>query len=176
MKRQRWWSLVLMTVLGAIISTLLTSPAQADPVDISCSSRQVTRYSPGVRLVPLMQHIKINTKASGCVSSERPDLTSGSARFAFDAERSCLSIDQTMSGTSFIKWNTGETTVYTYDSTTATIAGQIVVTIFGTVISGPFEGSSITIVVASPIIDLLKCIVGPGITKRVGVGTVLISS
>lgn len=175
MRSKPWSFVALASLVGATLTVVSASPAHAAVLDHTCVTRQVTRYSPGVMFEPAEQKIRIKTKASSCTGTVRPDITSGFAKFTFRAERSCLDIDQTTSGTSAITWNTGETSVYTYDSTTVTIGGQIIVTIVGTVIAGPFEGSTITIVVVSPV-DLLKCLFPPGITKRVGEGIVEISS
>ena len=170
-------SAVVATALsGALLMGVSASSAGANPVEMTCAAQQRTTYSPGVTLLPSPQTVQVSGTFIRCASPSRPDITGGSVSFSFQATRSCLSIDQTTSGTSGITWNTGESTIYKYDSTTATIAGQIVVTISGTVISGPFQRNRITVVLASPVVNVLKCLTPPGITSRVGVGTLVITS
>ena len=156
---------------------LLSGTAQAQAgLELTCTTEQRTTYSPGVTLFPSHQDIRLDSTFAGCVSPTRPSVTSGSASFSLAGSRSCLALDRTIAGTSRITWNTGETSVYSYSSTTATLAGQIVVTIVGSVTSGPFQGGAITILVASPAVNLLSCLFPPGITSRTGVGTVVIAS
>ncbi len=119
--------------------------------------------------------MSLTTVNAPCVSTTRPDITSGTAAFTFSGVRSCLTLDQSSSGTSSIKWNTGETSVYTYISTSQTVAGQIVVTITGAVSAGPFQGRSIAFALVSPVVNVLQCVFPPGIMSRVGVGTLTIA-
>ena len=113
MRSKRWTFVALASLVGATLSVVSASPAQAEVLDLTCVTRQVVKYSPGVMLEPAEQKIKVKTTASSCTGTARPDITSGTAEFKFRGGRSCLDIDQTTSGTSAITWNTGETSVHT---------------------------------------------------------------
>jgi hypothetical protein len=169
-------SLVLvLTFTGCVLTGVTASPALAAAGDLTCTTVQRTTYSPGVTFFPTPQTITLSTISAPCVSTSRPDITSGSAGFTVQGTRSCMTLDQVSSGTSFIGWNTGEKSIYTYTSTSRTIAGQILVTITGRVTAGPFHGDSITLVIASPVVNLIKCFIAPGVTSRIGVGTLVIA-
>ena len=139
-----------------------------------CTTAQRTTYSPGVTLFPSQQTITLNTLAAPCVSLSNPNITSGAATFTVMGMRSCLTLDQTTSGTSGITWNTGQTSTYTYTSSSKTVLGQILVTINGIVIAGVFQGAPISLALASPVLNVTKCLIPPGITSRVGLGTLVI--
>jgi hypothetical protein len=141
---------------------------------MTCTAEQRTTYSPGATFVPSQQNIHVTGTFPVCTSVSNPEITSGSIEFSFQGTKSCLALDRTITGTSGILWNTGQTSTYTYTSTTATIAGQIVVTIVGTVIAGAFQGNTITVVLVSPAINVLSCLAPPGITSRIGVGILTI--
>jgi hypothetical protein len=169
----RSYSAVIALICSLLAGTL-ASPAQAAAGDLTCTADQRTTYSPGVTFVPSQQNIHVTGTFPVCASVSNPEITSGSIDFSFQGTKSCLALDRTIKGTSGILWNTGETTTYTYTSTTATIAGQIVVTIVGTVIAGAFQGNTITVVTVSPATNLLNCLAPPGITSRIGVGILTI--
>jgi hypothetical protein len=165
----------MLTLTSSLVLGISASPSGAAAGDLTCTTVQRTAYSPGVTFTPSQQTISITTIDAPCVSTTRPDITAGTAAFTFPGVRSCLTLDQSSSGTSSIKWNTGETSVYTYISTSQTVAGQIVVIITGAVTSGPFQGRSIAFALVSPVVNVLQCIFPPGITSRVGVGTLTIA-
>jgi len=142
---------------------------------MTCASTQRTTYSPGVTLLPSQQTIQNSSIASPCVSSSHPAITSGTAGFTTHGIRSCLTLDQIGGGTAGILWNTGQTTTYVYNSSTQTVGGQIVLTIIGTVTGGVFQGRSISFVIVSPSLNLANCLIPPGITSRLGVGTLTIA-
>jgi hypothetical protein len=167
--------LAALAVTGSLVTGTLASPAAAAAGATTCTTVQRTTYSPGVTLFPSQQGIQVTSIYAPCVSTSRPDITSGTATVTFQGSRSCLTLDSTGGGTAGIRWNTGETSTYTYVSSSQTVAGQIVLTIFGTVTAGVFQGSTITILLASPVVNVLACLFPPGITSRIGVGTLTIS-
>jgi hypothetical protein len=174
MTRKLGSGLAVLAVASALL-TGVAGPAHAAAVDLSCIASNRTTYSPGVTLRPSLQTMHVTSTVSSCVSVSNPAIKSSSVSFSFQGVRSCLDIDQTTSGTSRITWNTGETTVYTYSSTTATVAGQVVNTISGRVVSGPFSGGTITTVGVSPVVNLLQCLFPPGITSRSSTGVLTIT-
>jgi hypothetical protein len=167
--------ILLLGLTSSIAAGVLASPAEAASLDLTCVSTQRTTYSPGVTLFPSQQTIQNSSIASPCVSSSHPEITSGTAGFTTQGIRSCLTLDQIGGGTAGILWNTGQTTTYVYNSSTQTIGGQIVLTIIGTVTGGLFQGKSISFVLASPSLNVLSCLIPPGITSRLGVGTLTIA-
>ena len=114
----------MLALTGSLLLGISASPAGAAAGDLTRTTVQRTTYSPGVRFTASQQTISITTINAPCVSTTRPDITSGTAAFTFTGKRSCLMLDQSSSGTSNIKWNTDETSVYTYISTSQTVAGH----------------------------------------------------
>jgi hypothetical protein len=163
-----------LALAASLLLGIPGSPAGAAVGDLTCTTEQRTTYSPGVTLFPAMQKITLDTLVAPCVSLSNPNITSGAATFTVQGIRSCLTLDQSSSGTSGIKWNTGQTSTYTYTSSSKTVLGQIVVTITGTVTAGVFQGTPISLALVSPVVNVTKCLIPPGITSRVGVGTLVI--
>ncbi len=172
--RRRSAFVAVLALTGSLLLAIPANPAAAAVGDLTCTTAQRTTYSPGVTLFPSQQTITLSTLAAPCVSLSNPNITSGAATFTVTGMRSCLTLDQTTSGTSGIKWNTGQTSTYTYTSSSKTVLGQILVTINGIVTAGVFQGAPISLALASPVLNVTKCLIPPGITSRVGVGTLVI--
>jgi hypothetical protein len=120
-------------------------------------------YSPG--LIPTPRPVQLNDTAlfGGCVSVEKPSLNSGISQFsASDVVQGCLLPGQAVSVTKTLRWNTGETSVFTA-STVANPGpnGTQIVVATGVVTHGLFQGSQIVQVLTLANTNLLACLLSP---------------
>ncbi|MBZ4015636.1 hypothetical protein [Streptomyces purpurogeneiscleroticus] len=169
----RWTAVAAL--LAASCVPLTAAPAHAVGTDAVCTGTQNITYTPGLTLVPTPTAVSVTTAYANCGLLSEPGLTSGSSSSTAEQTLSCLRPLTPGSGSLTIKWNTGETSTFSYTRTIARVAGQIVVTRTGKIDSGKFEGRSAKEVIAGPTLDAHKC-AGKGITERLGAVTLTITS
>lgn len=167
-------------VVGAAASLALAvapaGTAAADALDVTCVGTQTVTYTPGLTLQPVSQSIDINYIFAPCVSATVPELTSGLASGSMTRVVSCLALAEPGSAASTFVWNTGQSSVFSYNRTVTIVAGTSVVTLTGAITSGLFAGDTAIVVIAGPAINLLDCLQPPGVTSRSSVVTVTITS
>lgn len=100
-------------------------------------------YTPGLTYTPQSVTLTASTVYARCISSDRPDITSGTYSANPPGPReSCLTLLGSTSGTRTYHWNTGETSTVSFVDTNSVVAGNLVVEQVGTVTSGVFAGQS----------------------------------
>jgi hypothetical protein len=176
MSRVRILFTAAAVVLAAAVGVLVGPSAHAAVGDAICTGSENITYDPGLRL--FTQTVTFNVNATYSCQSNDPTLTSGSVATppgGVTTELSCLNPVASSAGTATVHWGNGNFTRYSYTRTSSTIGGQLVTTTTGTVIEGEFVGDSVIVVVASPSIDVLSCVLGPGITSRTGIVSITIA-
>jgi hypothetical protein len=141
-----------------------TGTAQADSGDVTCLGTVVANYSPGLLLVSGPQTVTTNEIDSPCTSSSNPDVTSGQSHVTIQTEAGCLEVLQPGSASKTFTWNTGETSVFTYNRSISRPGGTSVV----------FAGRTALEVITFPNPNLLGCLTPPGVTSLFGVATLTI--
>jgi hypothetical protein len=87
----------------------------------------------------------------------------------------CLDLAQPGSATKTFTWNTGQTSVFSYNRTITRVGGNTVITLIGAITQGLFAGDTAVEVIVGPTPDTLKCLTPPGITSVFGAVTLTIS-
>ncbi|MFD9824852.1 hypothetical protein [Streptomyces violascens] len=90
---------------------------------------------------------------------------------------SCVDLlGSTVTGTTTVNWNTGETTRYEWSSTAADVLGTLVTTTTGTVVEGKYLGGKVQRISIAPNLQALKnsCTSPQGLTSDNGKATLTI--
>jgi hypothetical protein len=170
---QRLFKAALLGLTAAACAVVVAAPASADPVDLTCVSSASSTYSPGLSLTTQATSITTAGQLDPCVSVSDPTVTSGTFGSTFTRTTSCLALLDTGTGTRVFHWSNGNTSSFTFSSTSTYVTGQIVTTLRGTITAGEFAGSSAVQVVAF-VADLTKCLLPGGVTGSTGVGDLTI--
>src|SRR6185312_672421 len=120
----------------------LAAPASADPVDVTCVTAADLTFSPGLTFTTTPTSITTAGQLGPCVSLSDPTVTSGSHGSTFSRTTSCLGLLNTGPGTRVFHWSNGQTSSFSFSSTSPYVAGQLVTTLRGTITAGEFAGSS----------------------------------
>lgn len=164
------------TAATALTIGIQSGNAAADPLDATCAGTQTVTYTPGLVLQSQSEAIHFNNIFAPCTSSTVPGLTSGISTGTAQRLASCLDLAEPDSAILTIAWNTGQTSVFSYNRTVTTVGGTTVVTLTGVITTGLFAGDTAISVTTGPAINLLDCLSPPGITSRTGVVTLAITS
>lgn len=158
-------------LFSVLLMMLPLNPAQAESLLFGCTASSTTTYTPPVTSTPHNTVTHGETDFTNCTGS--PGIQSGEMSFTASKVRSCTNLFETGAGTSTITWNpTGETSTYSWNATTNTVGGQVTYTATGHVTSGTFQGETVILTIVSP--DLTAQCLTAGISKRMGVGTLVI--
>jgi hypothetical protein len=170
-------TLLRRAVLGAAgaaaCSLALAATASADPVDVTCVTSADLSFSPGLTFATTPTSITTAGQLGPCVSVSDPTVTSGTHGSTFSRTTSCVGLLNTGPGTRVFHWSNGQTSSFTFSSTSTYVAGQLVTTLRGTITAGEFAGSS-AVQVATFAADLTKCLQPGGLTGATGVGNLTI--
>ena len=168
----RWSSTIIAMV--ALISSVLTAPASAATVDVSCLGSDQIDYAPGLLLATQAVHLTEVDSFSSCTSTD-PGLTSGNVSSDETLPLSCAVPLGTGSGLFTLNWNNRQSS--TVDANfTVTATGSIITSVAtGTVVGGEFPGSTATAVFTYVQPNVLQCLAPPGVTHQSGVPTLLIT-
>lgn len=170
-------TLLHRAVLGAAATAAsalaLAAPASADPVDVTCVTSADLTFSPGLTLTTTPTSITTAGQLGPCVSVSDPTVTSGSHGSTFSRTTSCVGLLNTGAGTRVFHWSNGQTSTFSFSSTSTYVLGQLVTTLRGTITAGEFAGSS-AVQVATFAADLTKCLQPGGLTGATGVGNLTI--
>jgi len=163
------------TVAAIVAATIPVSgvTASAGILDAVCTGTQDATYSPGLTLVPTTQDIVTHHVYGACVSSR---VHAGERTGTNHQVQSCLTLVESSTGTSTVIWDTGDTSVFTFNRTVTHVGGNTVTTYTGTIATGLFAGDGATEVVTGPELNLLACLTPPGVTHRGGVTVLTITS
>lgn len=152
---------VLLLMLG--LTATPTSATASGLLDVTCTGSQTSTYSPPLTLTPRASTTTASTQYGPCVSLSQPGITSGSRTASiFYPSRSCLDLLDSQAITFTIKWNTGQTSTISANTTTSVVGATLTVTITGTVTSGLFTGDSVVQVNEGPATDVTLCTLGLG--------------
>lgn len=174
-------SRVLKVLASAVMIVAVGLPvgagtAQADPLDVECTGTQTTTYSPGLTLIPTSQNVNTHTIYGPCVSASTPGLSAGDRSITNNQVASCLDLPGARSAVATITWNTGQQSAFSFNRTVTHVGGNTIVVFTGTIVAGLFAGDSAVEVVVGPTLSTLDCLTPPGITSRIGVVTLTITS
>lgn len=157
-------SMAVLPVSGPAAS----ATAAAGTVNCVPPSSNVTTFEPPLTNTPQPVRIVGSTQFGPCVSASDPEVTSGTSYVEIDSvTRSCGSLLAPTIADYTIVWNTGETSTISGNRTSTIEGVVVVVTLTGTVTSGPFAGSSVVQTISGPSLDLLNCTLGLGSVSAV---------
>jgi hypothetical protein len=162
---------VAMVPLVAAV-TLVALPGQANAAvgDFTCTVSNVVSFSPGLTLTSATQQVTLSVGYSNCLSTSHPAVTSGTRSASFSRVLSCLTAPSGGTQIATVTWNTGQTSTFSGTVAFALVAGQLIFTWQGTVTAGLFTGSAFTEVIAQVALNLLACVIPPGVTSQSGTG------
>ncbi|MFE6338834.1 hypothetical protein ACFVOK_37420 [Streptomyces sp. NPDC057798] len=147
------------------LGLMAAAPAQAAPLDLTCTGSQTLNYSPGLKLVPA----PVTVSGSGtfnCLSTD-PSLTGGG--FTVPPNVSELGCALTGGGGTFTyHWNNGNTSTITANSVVTFSLGAVQVVSTGTVISGQFTGDAAVFTWTGTSPGLLDCLSPKGVMQYSG--------
>lgn len=140
--------------------------------ELTCTASADISYSPGLRLFSQQTDINFDVDYSGCTSLTGSTITGGSRSGSFTGSRSCLALPPSGSATIEIYWDNGQTSVVDATTQSTDAAGQTVHLLTGPIISGPFAGLTFSEQLVQASLDLLSCLVAPGVESQTGIGVV----
>ncbi|MGJ7419992.1 hypothetical protein AB9128_29530 [Streptomyces cinereoruber] len=149
-------------------SPLLATPAQAAPLDLTCTGSQTLYYSPGLTLTP--QNVTVSGGGTfTCTSLADPTLTAGG--FTVPPNNATLGCGLTGgSGTFTYQWNNGKTSTITATSVATVNLGAIQVVSTGTVVAGQFTGDTAVFAWTGTSAELTACLTS-GVSQYNGTTT-----
>ncbi|MFE5512092.1 hypothetical protein ACFQ9J_15970 [Streptomyces sp. NPDC056529] len=159
----------LLTTLAAICaSPFLAAPAQAAPLDLTCTGSQTLNYSPGLTLTP--QNVTVSGGGTfTCISLADPTLTAGG--FTVPPNNATLGCGLTGgSGTFTYQWNNGTTSTITATSVATVNLGAIQIISTGTVVAGQFTGDNAVFTWTGTSSELTACLTS-GVSQYNGTTT-----
>ncbi|WKU05507.1 hypothetical protein [Micromonospora sp. HUAS LYJ1] len=158
------------------------APAAAKAADatlVTCIGTQTTNYSPGLLLTNQTVHKSGTNEWPLCTGSTQ-GITSASSPFDVPhIQLSCISPLGSGAGTQVITWvhaTTAPTSTFEWTSTRSVLAGQAVTILTGTITAGLFAGSSAQQIIVAPQLNLLGCLLPPGVTEETGTSTLVITA
>src|SRR5581483_11922869 len=154
--------------------TLITSPAHAVSLDVTCAGTETATYNPGLLITSQTTQVAVTGILAACTSSD-PGITSGSYSENFPTTLSCATIFAGRAGTRTIRWSNGQSTTFEFTRAINNAAGQITVTFTGDATSGEFTGDTVIEQVVFVTPNALQCLAPPGLTQiGPGIATVTI--
>jgi hypothetical protein len=158
---------ILLAVASLVVVIAPGSPAHSTSPDVTCIGTQHVRISPGLLLAPRDVTLTVNAIYAPCTSASEPGITSATNRATFPVPgASCLNPFDPGSGSKTYTWNTGQTSVFSFNRMGSNLGGTNVITSVGTITSGLYAGATAVEVVVGPSLDTLRCLAEPGITDR----------
>ncbi|MGW1073372.1 hypothetical protein [Streptomyces sp. NPDC002537] len=159
--------------VGTAVAGGVVAPTEANESTgaVSCVGTNTVEFSPGLGLWARKTRIT-GSGAYSCTSAD-PALTFGKSEISGGGVNGCFDSDATT--VEKITWSTGERSVVKYPmGNVRQVAGQAVVLVVGTVVSGRFEGRT----VASPglqlTLDVASCATDRGVRLITGPSALLI--
>lgn len=155
--------------------TLVTSPAHAVSLDVTCAGTETATYNPGLLINTQTSQVAVTGILAACTSAD-PGITSGNYTENFSAALSCATLFAGRAGTRTIRWSNGQSTTFDFTRAINNAAGQITVTFTGDVTGGEFTGDTVIEQVVFVTPGALQCLAPPGLTQvGPGIATVTIN-
>ncbi|MFE2752275.1 hypothetical protein ACFXGA_09760 [Actinosynnema sp. NPDC059335] len=166
--RRRWTALAAGAVL-AVAAVLSAAPTASAASSTTCTGGSTITYQPGLTYTPRTVAYTETDSLNSCLSTD-PAITSGTSGSSIVLDQaSCLAPPSIVRDPAFtITWNTGEQSVVDLTFTEVVLGGTEQVTGTGPVISGKFPGGNATVVWLYPVLNLLQCATGQGVTTQNG--------
>jgi hypothetical protein len=156
-------------------STLVEgSPASAQPGTVTCLlGTAVLTFDPPLTNTEKTTDISVHRELGACVSTARPDITTGTSDFHATGPAGCTRIFVETPMIATILWTstlTGTTETSTLDVTAIAniVQGQLVTTFTGEVTAGVFVGGAFQWVLTVPSAGLVLCSTTTGVSSMSG--------
>jgi hypothetical protein len=136
---------------------------------LACTGRSVTRFSPGLLLMPQRVTISYVETLDPCgLDTGSPAVTSGRAsETVSDIRNSCLNVTLGPGSKTFT-WSTGERSRFEFTIGSVDAGGQVIVTDTGTITDGKFQGARAVELITIQTLSSLRCFEPPGIEDVTG--------
>lgn len=151
---------MLAATCGVAGALALTAPS-ANALDlITCGGSEIATYSPPLSDTPQQVAVRTDALYQPCVNALdllefRTGVSSGSIGAT---TRTCSDLFTTRPGQRVIRWSTGRTSTYTFNTTVTTLAGGVLQSIHrGQITAGDFAGSTAVEVVVLAQTALAAC-------------------
>ncbi len=171
-KIARWTTALLCVAAGTLLPI---PPAQAASIGLVCAvGSQTATYSPPMTNTTHVSTVRIRENYS--CASLLTGISSGQGTASFLEDTSCLlTVQPAVADVITYRWNTGKSSVITFNRTSVARAlnGTTTITSVGSVTSGPGQGSAATRVVALPAPNLVACSTF-GVSSQTGPATLVI--
>jgi hypothetical protein len=156
-----------LTVVGVLLSIGPSHQARAAEIDASCVGTQHAHISPGLTFQPRDVTVTVKTIYSPCASPTTPTVASATQNSSFVVtSASCLNPFDPGSGTKVLTWNTGATSVFSFNRIGNNVGGSTVVTETGLITAGLFAGDNAIEQITGPVVNTLDCLSEKGVTDR----------
>jgi hypothetical protein len=167
--KRRLILLLCPALLGvAALAGIAATPAHAAGItDVTCAGTESASITPGLLLGQRPVTITSSNIMSPCVSTD-PTLTAGLSTVTLHEVSSCLGIGNASNGIAEIVWNNNQASTFAYNATVSNPLGEEVVTLTGTITFGEFTGATAVMVITSATLNVLACLVPPGVTNTSG--------
>ncbi|WP_027008487.1 hypothetical protein [Conexibacter woesei] len=135
-----------LRVLGLALAATLAWAALAAGsahalTGVVCGGSESGTFSPSLTNTPAPTAVAF-TQNYGCVSPTDPAIRSGLYSSAITAPATCALVTTGATRTRLIRWNTGETSSFTFTSTVRTFGNLITARRAGTITAGKFAGAT----------------------------------
>ena len=165
-----------VAVLAAAAVGLGAATASAEVADATCAGTVASTFDPALRAFTQSTAGSDTTLLAACTSLSDPTIRSGRTAVSYSASMSCVAPLNGGTVSETIAWSNGATSTFESTATSTTVAGESVSTQLGSIVAGQFSGDTAVKVTRTPTLDLLSCLLGPGISSRQGVATLAITS
>jgi hypothetical protein len=167
--RRRALGTLACAVVAATGLADFSASSQADVIE--CAGIQSDTYSPGLTLTAARTTVTSDYLLGPCIAPSDPDVRAGSARESYTRDFSCVFPLTPLPQRSYtITWNTGRTSVYTFQQGITAVLGRSVSTYNGQITSGAFRGTTVagtSVMISNP----LNCTTASGVTIANGTTT-----
>lgn len=154
---------IVMLIIGAHICMALD--------DITCTGSATSTFSPGLSFTTQTVTASSIITFNICTSTSDPNITNGVKPLSSGSvDRSCSDLTRYRENlTLTINWNTGATSNLLLNVVSSLVLTTLVSTSQGSVVSGKFANSTVTLTVNYNSLDILNCLFPPpGLTELSG--------
>ncbi|KNB53245.1 hypothetical protein [Streptomyces caatingaensis] len=168
---RRWGSVAVAVGLMMAGATGASAGEREERATVNCLGMNTIDFAPGLSVLPRKTRIG-GTGAYRCTSTV-PGLTSARSVIHGGGTNGCFTSDATTVET--VTWSTGERSVVVYPLGNVTqVAGQAVVLVMGTVVSGKFRGRAVASPGVQLTLDVPACATAGGVPSITGPSALLI--
>ncbi len=158
------------------VAALDVAAAHAGIVDATCAGTVSSSFDPALRTFAQPTAGSDETLLATCASLSDATIRSGRTAVSYRASMSCVAPLNGGRIVETIDWSNGTTSTFESTATNTTTAGESVSTQIGAIVAGTFRGDTAVKITRTPTLDVLSCLLGPGISDRQGVATLVITS